>query len=361
MEKEKTTKDLLDFEWDNDNDFFTKEVEEVEKKEDVKNEKNIEKETDKEKVIEKEKTEPEQEEEVVFDFESENDDIKTDDEKTNKYYQMAQQLKDAGILVEDIDIENVKNNDDILSLHDTTISLKVEKELERFSEDVGSEGKLFINYIKEGGKPKDFFKVLQETTTIPLYDENSELQNEKVIGYYLKYVKDITDEDDIADTVEMLKEKGTLDKYAEKYSIQLEKIKNKKESEQLEQIKKDKEIAIKNKKAFEDNISKFIDDTTELNNIKFEDVEKEDLKKYIFKPNKKKDGNVYISKFSEDLQNIFKEPEKLIILAKIMKSGFDLNDIVKDIETKITKDTKKKINTYTKPKTNVNKSLADFF
>jgi len=395
MKKEKsmdTNSDLLNFKWDDSDDFFVTEEEsnndipeskelkdnneednssETEKKE-SKNNKNENNKKDNTDDDEKENSKEEKEEgeeedtdvfkEFIKKDKNKNEKNSDDKENSNEITSYASNLKEKGILTTDFNPEDIEDEDDLLALQQKEIQNRVEKSISDFVENFEEEGKLFIKYVKEGGKPKEFFKVLQETTRIPTYEEDNDSNNAEVIRYYLKNIKDIDDPEDIEDTISTLKEKGTLEKYANKYSNVLEKIKKEKEEQQLELIKKQNEEVKKNKKKFEKDISEVIDKTDDIYGIGvlLSKKEKKDLKEYIFKPHSRINNNEYISKFTQDLKDIFSKPDKLIKLAKLIYEDFDFTNISEKLESNVTKKVKTKINKYTKPNDGF-KQLADYF
>lgn len=362
MKIEKENMELTDFVWDEDIEFFKDDdtSNTIDKTEEI-----VKLETDKpvtEAETVKENDDKEIEKEPDFDFETITPNSEQATEKTNdnRYKTVVSTLKDKGFFSTDIDIEDIQDEDDFILLQENEINARVEKGISSFADTLNEEGKLFIKYVKNGGKPIDFFNVLKETNEIPIYnDEDDLINNIKVVKYYLKHVKDLED-DDIDDTINLLKENNTINKYASKYSTQLEGLKEKREKLELERLDAINNQAKENKKQFETTISSFIDTNDTVSKLRLDKKEKELIKDYIFKPNKKRENNTYVSKFTEDLQEIFKDPEKLVTLAKLMRTNFNLDVLTKELETKIVNETKEKINKYTKPK-ETKTSLADFF
>src|SRR5690606_12546908 len=100
-------------------------------------------------------------------------------------------------------------------------------------------------------------------------------------------------------------------------------------------------------------------------------VDKKELTNYITRPTVKVGKNRFITQFQADLGKIFsgKEDNKqsLLLLAKLVKTDFDIKDIVEKTKTKVTKEAKSKLQEArqaVKPASSVSpnkKSLADFF
>ena len=53
--------------------------------------------------------------------------------------------------------------------------------------------------------------------------------------------------------------------------------------------------------------------------------------------------DTYMTQMQTDLQNVFQDPEKILIIAKLLRNDFDVSDVIRDTETKVTRKTKDKI------------------
>lgn len=370
MSKENKTVDLLDFKWDDPipQEFKdTVEFEEIEERDEKIEQKEKEKEENKKEdketknaVSDDDLDNPDEDgveiEEGDDDFFEEEEIEDNTEEQSSNVKELAEKMKSAGILSVEFEPDEIEDEEDLIALQQKEINKRIDEELSNFAQQLGNEGQAFIKFVKEGGNPQDFFNVLQNTVTIPTYRENDENNNERVIKYYLENIKEIDDPDDIEETIEMLKEKGKLEAQALKYSKKLEEIKQEQlkriEQENLQRAKQQEEL----RKQFEENITNKLEELDEYNGIEITD--KKALKDYIFKP-VKRNGKNYVSKFTEDLQGIFNEPEKLIAIAQLLKNDLDLSFIEKKLETKVTKKTKEKINKYSVPKGT--KDLTDYF
>jgi hypothetical protein len=75
--------------------------------------------------------------------------------------------------------------------------------------------------------------------------------------------------------------------------------------------------------------------------------------------------NQYLTQFQNDLQQVFKDKEKTILLAKLISNDFDLTDLKEKAKTEIIRETKSKLtNSKVSPignKGSRNKGLADYF
>ena len=84
--------------------------------------------------------------------------------------------------------------------------------------------------------------------------------------------------------------------------------------------------------------------------------DKKELHGYMTKANVKVGKNSFMTKMQQDLQTAFQDPEKILVIAKLLRNDFDISDIVRNTETKVTKKTKDKIER--KPKIKSSKSSS---
>jgi len=199
----------------------------------------------------------------------------------------------------------------------------------------------------------DLNKILDNNKKIILdnFDEN----DSKSIKSFIKskLLEKGQDEDDIDDIIDIYEEKNKLLDQANKL---------KKESDEV--IKKNNDEIIKQKEKsqaeIKQNQKKFYDETTTyLNELKYKDNKKKEIQNLIFGK-----GENGLSPTVNKLQDIFKNPKSLIILADLLSNykdnNWNLDNLInKKINTKTIKDIKSniedkivgnKFNSYTKTK-----------
>jgi hypothetical protein len=94
--------------------------------------------------------------------------------------------------------------------------------------------------------------------------------------------------------------------------------------------------------------------------------DKKELHGYMTKPAVKVGPNQFLTQFQNDLQGVFKDKEKMILLAKIISSDFDATDLKEKAKTEVIRETRQKINNQKanpsiSTKGSRNKGLADYF
>lgn len=375
----KNEQQLETFLWDSEEsgDFFGIENTSIKIKEEKPDKTEVKKEVKtevkKEEVKEvKEKTETEEVKEEVEDVEfftetTENVSIENEEEDKLFYTNLASGLKEKGVLttVEFKDDEELSETD-FINLTENEIDSRVDETFEGFFEELDSDAKLFLKFKKEGGSTSAFMEMIGETSTVPSGNIEEPGVQKRVLEYYYKNIEGV-DEDDIADKLDWLEEGGRTEKYAKKYKGIIDRNDKDKKDKILknqENINKDKEIE---KDKFQKILKTTLSDIDTVNDFPITKKDKSELFTYITKPSVKVGKNKYITAFQKGLQDISNDNESLILLAKLIKSNFDIADLEKKVETKQTINLKNKLQKtkkYNKPNTSGGsgrKSLSDFF
>lgn len=263
----------------------------------------------------------------------------TEDEDVTFYSTLATEMKEKSIfqfaqLPEDGKITEEK----FFELQEEEIEARTEQTVQDFIAEMKDEdGAAFIRHKRAGGSTREFLDFYSRVNELPEVDTETESGQEKIIKHYLKTVEKL-DEDEIEDKLDWLKEGGKQKKYAEKY--------NQKLSAEAETAKKEflaSQIAAQtareeSRKTYVNTLKSTIDSTENVNGFVFAKKDKGDLLDYIVKPSVKVNGNQYLTAFQSELGRIIKEePQKLLVLAKLLKNDFDTSDMTVVKQTEATK------------------------
>lgn len=353
MAKEKQTEEevsLADFNWDSGDDLFAEEpiVEEKEKetKPKVKTEPELEEEED----------EVEEEDEDSFDFGDEEEETVSKDVDST-YNDLYKKLKDKGIFTVDTDEEDI-DEETFLELQEKELEARLEESFEDFAADLDNEAKAFLKFKREGGSTKDFFKMYTSVIDVPTVQDGDEDSYKKFLTYKYK-VLDGLDDEDVQDKIEWLEESGKLEKYAFKLSEEFEKDKEVQQAKLVEQQTKLQKQQEEQRKELVNDLKKVITESDKIKDWTISQKDKKELHSYMTK-GVVKVGNQVLTQLQSDLQEAFKDKEKLILLAKILHSDFDVSDVKASAKTEVIRETKKTIKTGKSTRSR-NKGLADFF
>ena len=92
-----------------------------------------------------------------------------------------------------------------------------------------------------------------------------------------------------------------------------------------------------------DELKDKLEDTDTIGQFTFSKKDKKNLHSYMTRANVKVGKDTYMTQMQTDLQNVFQDPEKILIIAKLLRNDFDVSDVIRDTETKVTRKTKDKI------------------
>lgn len=363
---EQENQSLENFDWDTtgEGDFFgikgtapeATEVEEVVKKV-------------KEDSPEEEEQEAEEEEqETFFEVEEEKEKDNEQEEGDDFFKTLSQNFKEKGIF-QNIEIPEGEEitEEKFIELQDSEIEARVDEALEGFLEELDEDAAAFLKFKKEGGNTQDFFKVYGQNTSTPQGDIEDEAFQEKLNRYYYKNVEGL-DEEDINDKLEWLKDSGKLQKYAEKHDEKLKELDKESKEDLQKKAKEQEKLQEEARQKFVDSVQQTLEETDEIDNFKFPEKEKKELHAFITKPTIKVAKNRYVTGMQSSLQEALKDPKKMLVLAKLLKNNFAVDDIVATTTTKATKKLKddlQRVSRTVRPsssgKSNKRRNLADFF
>ena len=340
---------LLDFNWDDSSEsFFGLDDQGDEIKTDEKPKVTI---TPTE-VVEDEKPKDEtpdedkpKEEKIIF-FEEGEEDEKPKREGTenpNFYTDVYKDLKESGIFKHvEIDEDEELDADRLYELQQEEVEAEVGARLQSWAtDDLDEDAQAFIKFKIQGGNTADFFKVYRESTQITLGDIENEDYQDELIRYQLQ--KEGWDKDEIEDRLEYLTESNKKSKFAEKYFTKLEQEIETQKQNLTKQAEKQKQTARLQEEEFKNSIKETLDSNTEIKGLKISDKDKGTIFNFLTKKDQKIDNNTSITGFQRKLSEVFKDPNKIVLLAKLVNDDFDFSQLEKSSVTKKTKEVKRNI------------------
>lgn len=299
---------------------------------------------------------------------------KEKDEDDSKFYTvLAGEMKEKGIF-QNVELEEGKDltEEEFIELQDKEIEARVEETFQAFFNELDEDGKAFLQHKKNGGKTSDFLNVYADTLDIDEFDEKNPDHISKTLNYYLQVYEKL-DGDDLKDRLEWLKEGGKEKTYATKYFNKINEDREEEKTKLAEAAKKANKKREDDTKAFNDDLSSVLAKTENVGVFSITKTDQKDLGNYITKPAVKVGTNRYVPQFQNDIAKIFRaetpeDKQKLILLAKLVKSNFDTTDVKTEVKTKVTKeiqtklkDAKKGVKTASSGAGGSKKSLSDFF
>lgn len=245
-----------------------------------------------------------------------------------------QLFRERGII--DFEDEELNSEDfDEESFIETKFEEKLNTKLETLLAKLPPGLKDMIRYSANGGDFMEVVRDLNLPSELPTdLDISTEADQKKVISYMLK--KEGKTSSEISDYIEFLSYKGTLAQEAEnKYDKHL--IDEETREERRIQDHKN-EIAKRNEKIAEDisATNEFLKTNKEVaGGVRFTRTEKKELPAYMYSPTLELEDGRITTPFNYELVQALQNKEHALVLAKIVKSKFDMAAFKKELETKV--------------------------
>lgn len=304
-------------------------------------------EEEEEKGEEEEQEEEEQEEE---------EDEQPDKSKTSKKPESktGEKLNSKGVLSflknkgfieldDNINIDEM-TDDEIEDQLEDVMDASNETYFENQVKDLPPVAKNLLKVAASGGDVGKYLSTVVSGMTSTLkkgLDLSKESNQELVMRNLL--AKEGKDAEDIEDEIEFLKSKERLATTAEKKYNKWEADVEKEEETILAQETERKRKAKEGTRKYRNDLTDFLGKTKEVSSFEITVNDKRELPSYIANPAYEAENGRPLSEFQKDLFEALKDNNKVVALAKILKSGFDFSKIVQKGANAALKDTKDKL------------------
>ena len=279
-----------------------------------------------------------------FDAEDADEEKETETTENPSFYEdVYKDLKEAGIF-KHVELEEGEelDADRLYELQQEEIEAEVATRLETWAtEDLDEDAKAFIKFKIQGGDTSEFFKTYSANSELGLGDISDENYQDKVIRTQLQ--KDGWDAEEIEDRLEYLTESGKKEKTAQKYFSKLEKEVELQKQSLETRIQEDKQRVKQQEEQFKTSIKDILDTNTDIKGIKISDKDKGIILNLLTKKDQKVDDKRSVTGFQKKLSEVFNDPSKIVLLAKLVNDDFDFSAFEKSVVTKKTREVKKNI------------------
>lgn len=262
---------------------------------------------------------------------------------------LATDLVERGLL-KNVELEADKQytEEEFFDLINADREAEIDETIEALFESFDQEAKDFIKFKRDGGgNTLEFLNQYVNPFTMETLDEENPEQRQKVISHYLATVEK-ADSEEIKDRLEYLKESGKDKTVATKYFKILKDTAETNRKAILKDAKDDAIARAENAKKFATSLVTIAGGTDTVGMFPISKTEQKDIPAYITKPTVKTGKDSFIPEFSRDLSRILKaetpeDKKELLILAKLVKNKFKVDDLKIVTETKVTKEAQSKL------------------
>lgn len=283
-------------------------------------------------VVSEEDTEDVENEDIA-DEDSEEDEPEADDSSSFKAF--ASFLKEEGMA----DFDDESFNDSEEGLKEVWKNSLI-KEHEAWKQSYPEDAQQFLDFIDNGGDPKDFHKYYYQEASFEDFTVDTEENQKYAIREGLK-LAGWEDEAEIEDEISLYEDAGKLEAKAKAHLTRLQKVDKENKKLLVEAQKRfAQEQEEKKKQEFEE-FKKGLFDREEISGFKFSKKMKDELWDYMVKPIDKKTGETQYQKDSQS-----KGAEARYMFAYLLKNNWNVESLSTNVKNKVVSGIKKKLSNY---------------
>lgn len=312
--------------------------------------------------IEEEKKVKEEEEEVFSGFSmgesdtsekntEESDDLGSNEEageSKSKVSDIAlvQSLKERGILDYELE-EGVEMTPELASeIMENDFEDRVQEHVEKALEGMTEDQKNLNRYLLNGGTIKGYMDSISKSVKVGISKGmNMQEESNQEAMVREKLTQDGFDEDYVKAEIEHLKDSGRLSKTSEVYYKKWEAGYDTSQRAAVERQKADRQAAIDAARARKQSLASFVHETDDVNGLKITKADKKVLPDYMSNKIKLESGQE-MTQMHSDLVKTLNDPKKSVLLAKLLKTGFDFTSIKENAVSEKTSKVKNKLRRY---------------
>ena len=310
---------------------------EVALKDDVKTEENLA----------KEKEEKEEQEKIDEQFSSFEKSSKVETEEEDKTpegkkelatnvnnKQTLEFLKEKGLVDYELEEGKELSEEEAEHLIEDSWEKALEVEVEATIKDLPQDIKDLIKFASKGGDVGELLSKMVQHATSGI-TKNSDISNEdvQVLAITMDLRNQGYDEEYIDSQVEFLKDSGKLGNISKK---SFDKIIAEQEAETAGQVQRQKdnvEIRKRQAREYKTNITTHINSLNEMGGLPISKQDKTILPTYISEPTVELQDGRYVSEMQADLFKVMADKDKIVLLAKLLKTDFDFSAIERKKQT----------------------------
>lgn len=244
---------------------------------------------------------------------------------TNLFKEFTKTLFDKGVVdFDDSDEDFEESEEGITKIVDKTVQNRINK----WVDELPDEYTKFLEFVQNGGKPKDFLDIYYGSHSWEGFSIESEANQKVVIAESLRLSGDT--EEDINDMITEWAENGTLEKRAKSAlpKVQKHETASKQHIVEITKQKADKEK--KEQKEYWDNFKKELYSKEELKGFKLTPKLKDKIWDHLTSIDKRTGKTAYQMKMETD-------KEASLLFALQSANDFDLSKLEKQVTTKVSK------------------------
>jgi hypothetical protein len=245
-------------------------------------------------------------------------------------------LKEKGLVDFELEEGQELTEEDAEHLLEDSWEQSLEKEVEATIKDLPDELKQLIKFASKGGDVGELLgKMIQQATSG--INKNSDIENEdvQVLAVTMELRNQGHDQEYIDSQIEFLKEKDKLEGIAKKSFDRIVAAQEEETAGEVTRQKQAVEYRKKQAREYKTNITTHINSLDEMGGLPISKQDKTTLPTYISEPTVElQDGRV-VSEMQADLFKVMADKDKIVLLAKLLKSDFDFSSIERKKQSQV--------------------------
>lgn len=251
-------------------------------------------------------------------------------------------FKDKG-LFNHVELEEgeILDSERLAELQEQEYEAEMSHRLQSWAGQIDEDAQAFIKFKTQGGSTEDFFKTYQSSYELPTGEITNEDYQDSIIRHQLR--KEGWDADEIEDRLEYLTTSKKKENVAKRYDT---KLKKSIEVEKAELVKRNEEVkraAKADEESFKSTIKDTLVKTQEVKGFKITSKDQINLYNLLTRKQYKTNNGKSITGFQKKIGEAFQNPEKMILLAKLVDSDFDMSSFAKKAETQTSRRIKNRL------------------
>lgn len=248
---------------------------------------------------------------------------------------VANFLKEKGFI--DFELEEGEELDEAGAeqLIEDAFDDSVEQRLEQTIASLPDAVKNLVKFAAKGGDVDEYLANVSKTSSQGVtknLDMTKEANQEKFMRY--KLAQEGNDEEYIEFQIEAMKDSGKLETLSSKAFGTWKKTQDSKDEELVNAQKERVEAAKKTALTFKRDITKHVSEVKDINGLKFSRQDARELPDYITNATEEVNGK-QTTPFYKELSEALKDKDKVLVMAKLLKSNFSFKDIEKAAATRV--------------------------
>ena len=243
-------------------------------------------------------------------------------------------LKEKGLVDYELEEGKELTEEEAEHLIEDSWEKALESEVEATIKDLPQDIKDLIKFASKGGNVGELLgKMIQHATSGISKDSDISNEDVQVLAVTMDLKNQGYDQEYIDSQIEFLKDSGKLGNISEKA---YNKIIAQQEAETAGQVQRQKENADLRKKQareYKSNITTHINALEETNGLPLSKQDKISLPTYISEPNVELQDGRFVSEMQADLFKVMADKDKIVLLAKLLKTDFDFSAIERKKQT----------------------------